>query len=96
MKNLTRADIVSAIYEKIGLSKVDAAKMLEQVVDMMVASLKKEEEVKIVSFCNFQVKHKKARLGRNPKTKEDFAICQRKVVSTKFSKIFKDEIENNG
>ncbi|OPZ79340.1 MAG: Integration host factor subunit alpha [Alphaproteobacteria bacterium ADurb.Bin438] len=96
MKNLTRADISNAIYEKIGLSKTDSSKMLEQIFDIMTDALKKEEAVKIVSFCNFYVKHKKTRVGRNPKTNEEHTITPRKVISFKFSKNLKDEIEKNG
>ena len=92
MRNLTRMDIVSVVHEKCGISKTDSSALLEQLIDEIINALCREDAVKLVSFCNFQVRHKRARVGRNPKTKVNYSITRRKVVTAKFSRLFKDSI----
>jgi len=93
---MTKADIVSAVYEKVGLSKKEATDIVETVLDTIKATLKEGETVKIAGFGNFVIRQKGARKGRNPKTGENIEITPRKVVTFKPSMIFKDFVDKQG
>lgn len=90
---MTKADIVSAVYEKVGLSKKEATDIVETVLDSIKETLKEGEMVKIAGFGNFVIRNKGARKGRNPKTGENIEITPRKVVTFKPSMIFKDYVD---
>ena len=88
-KTLTRADLSEAVYNEIGLSRVESSEIVEAVLDEVSMALVAGEEVKLSSFGTFSVRQKNGRIGRNPKTGQDAIISERKVVSCKFSKNFK-------
>lgn len=90
---MTKADIVSAVYEKVGLSKKEATDIVEIVLDTIKDTLKEGEMVKIAGFGNFVIRNKGARKGRNPKTGENIEITPRKVVTFKPSMIFKEFVD---
>ena len=90
---MTKADIVSEVYEKVGLSKKEATDIVETVLDTIKDTLKGGETVKIAGFGNFVVRDKGSRKGRNPKTGENIEITPRKVVTFKPSMIFKDFVD---
>ncbi len=80
-KTLTRADITEAIYKELGLSNVESADLLSQVLEEVSVALENGENVKISSFGTFSTRNKKERIGRNPKTKVEVPITPRRVVS---------------
>tara|TARA_Y100000590_G_scaffold410240_1_gene503114 strand:+ start:1204 stop:1509 length:306 start_codon:yes stop_codon:yes gene_type:complete len=90
--NLTKKDIVNSIYMQIGYSKKISENLLEDFFEIIFDSLKKNNKVKISKFGTFQVRFKKSRIGRNPKTKEKKVISERKVVLFKPSKELKKSI----
>lgn len=90
---MTKADIVSEVYEKVGLSKKEATDIVETVLDSIKETLKAGETVKIAGFGNFVIREKGSRKGRNPKTGENIEITPRKVVTFKPSMIFKDFVD---
>ena len=90
---MTKADIVSEVYEKVGLSKKEATDIVETVLDTIKDTLKSGETVKIAGFGNFVIREKGSRKGRNPKTGENIEITPRKVVTFKPSMIFKDFVD---
>lgn len=79
-RSITRADLVDALIRETGLSRSDCAEALEDVLDEITNCLAKGGPVKINSFAAFSVRHKKGRIGRNPKTGEEAPILPRKVV----------------
>lgn len=91
-KNITRADIAAAIYTKVGLSHLDSFCIIEDIVSEIIKSLKAGESVKIANFATFEVKHKHPRIGRNPKTKQEFPISERYVVAFKPSQNLKKTV----
>ena len=93
--NLTKKDIVKSIYMQIGYSKKILDIVLNDILNLIIDNLKKKKKVKISNFGTFEVRHKKKRLGRNPKTKEAKLISERYVVSFKASKDFKKFINNS-
>ena len=87
--NLTKQEIVNSIYMQIGYSKNIAENLLEDFFEIILNSLKKKNKVKIAKFGTFEVRFKKSRIGRNPKTKEKKIITERKVILFKPSKELK-------
>ena len=90
--NLTKKDIVNSIYMQLGFSKKILDVILEDVLDIIIKSLKSNKKVKISNFGTFEIRYKKQRKGRNPKTKEVKIISARNVVLFKASKDFKEFI----
>ncbi len=86
---MTKADIVEAIYEKIGFSKKESADIVEMVFDGMKETLEKGEKIKISGFGNFVVRAKRPRIGRNPQTGEEIEISARKVLTFRPSQVLK-------
>ncbi len=74
---MTKVDIVEAIYEKVGFSKKEVAKIVELIFDLIKETLKTEDKIKISGFGNFVVRKKRARRGRNPQTGGDIEISPR-------------------
>ena len=68
---ITRADLSQAVYEQVGLSRNESADLVETVLDEVCKALERGEMVKISSFGTFQVRSKRQRIGRNPKTGEE-------------------------
>ncbi len=87
--NLTKEEIVNSIYMQIGYSKKISENLLEDFFEIIFNGLKNNNKVKIAKFGTFQVRFKKSRIGRNPKTKEKKIISERKVILFKPSKELK-------
>tara|TARA_B100000959_G_C14757033_1_gene531690 strand:+ start:493 stop:798 length:306 start_codon:yes stop_codon:yes gene_type:complete len=90
--NLKKQEIVNSIYMQIGYSKEISEYLLEDFFDIIFQSLKRNNKVKIANFGTFEIREKKKRLGRNPKTKETKIISERKVILFKASKELKRKI----
>ena len=86
-KVLTKATMVNYLNENIGLSKRECQVFFEVFIDIISDELIRKKDVKIVNFGIFKVKSKKARIGRNPKTKEEVTISERNVIKFKVMKI---------
>jgi integration host factor subunit alpha len=96
MARMTKADIIEAVYEKVGgFSKKEAAEIVESVFKQIKDTLKAGEKIKISGFGNFIVRQKNARIGRNPQTGEMITISERRVLTFKPSQVLKD-ILNGG
>ena len=89
---LTRADLAEAVHEAVGLTRQDCASMVERTLDLVVEALGRGEEVKLSGFGVFQVRSKRARMGRNPKTGEPAAIDPRRVISFRASQVMKARV----
>ncbi len=92
IKTLTRSDIADAITEEFRVTKFNASEIVEDVLDEIASALINGEAVKISGFGTFIVRHKKERIGRNPKTLEEAIISSRKALSFKASPILKKVI----
>lgn len=89
---MTKADIVNSLYEKLGLSKKETARIVEIVLETIKEHLEKGEKIKISGFGNFIVRQKTARKGRNPKTGDEIEISRRKVVTFKPSQLLRKSV----
>ena len=94
-KVVTKAVTVNHINESIGLSKRESKVFFEAMLNLVVGSLRKKNEVKIVNFGIFRVKNKNTRIGRNPKTKVEVMISSRNVVTFKVSEFLHNSINSN-
>ena len=92
INTLTRADMASSVYEEVGLSRVESADLVDDVFDLMADGLVDSGVLKLSSFGTFQVRKKKARVGRNPKTGVEVTITPRSVVTYKASHILKEKM----
>ena len=84
--NITRFHIAESIHNEFGLPKKDCIDFVSDIIDIVIEGLKNSDKVKIHNFGTFIVRHKKSRIGRNPKTKKEVMIDERKVISFKASK----------
>tara|TARA_B100001250_G_C19809972_1_gene795280 strand:- start:1056 stop:1349 length:294 start_codon:yes stop_codon:yes gene_type:complete len=93
-QNLTKKEIINSIYMQLGYSKNLIENIIEDIFDILLESLKENGKVKISNFGTFTLRHKKSRIGRNPKTKKEAVISERNVVLFKPSKSLKNKINN--
>ena len=91
---MTKADIVEAMYQKIGFSKKEAADLVELVFDIIKGTLSKSEKIKISGFGNFVVRSKRSRVGRNPQTGQSIEISARKVLTFRPSQVLRAEVNS--
>ena len=87
--NLTKKEIVNSIYMQIGFSKNISETLLEDIFELILNNLVEYKKLKIAKFGTFELRKKKQRIGRNPKTKERKIISARNVILFKPSKEFK-------
>ncbi len=93
-ETLTRADLTEAVHEEVGLTRQDCSLMVERTLDLIAQALQDGEIVKLSGFGVFQVREKRARMGRNPKTGEPAAIDPRRVISFRASQVMKAKVEH--
>jgi integration host factor subunit alpha len=91
---MTKVDIVEAIYEKVGFSKKEVAKIVETIFDLIKENLEKEDKIKISGFGNFVVRKKRARRGRNPQTGDDIEISSRRILTFKPSQVLRGALNS--
>jgi len=92
---MTKADIVEALYEKIGFSKKEAADLVELVFDTIKTTLSQGQKIKISGFGNFVVREKRSRIGRNPQTGESIEIGARRVLTFRPSQVLRAEVNSS-
>ena len=80
---MNKSELVSAVAQKSGLTKVDAKKALDAVLESIGEELKNDGKVVLVGFGTFSVTERSARKGINPRTKEPIDIPAKKVVRFK-------------
>ena len=89
---LTKANIVDTVYAQTDLTKKEASKYVNQVLELMKETLESGEEIKVSGFGKFEVRKKGERIGRNPRTGDEILIPERKVLRFKVSQVLKDEL----
>ena len=93
-KTITRTDFYETVYQKVGLSRVESAELVESVLNEISNALERGETVKLSSFGSFVVRSKGRRIGRNPKTGEEVPIEPRRVLVFKPSAVLKARINS--
>lgn len=87
---MTKQNLVNYMAEETGMTKADATRALDAVLNGIVKGLKDEGKVTLTGFCTFTKQHKAARQGRNPRTGEAVTIPARNAVSIKAGAKLKD------
>lgn len=89
---MTKAELISVVADKSGLSKKDSEKAVGAVVEAITEALAAGEKVALVGFGTFEAKVRKERKGVNPITKEEITIAATTVPSFKAGKALKDTV----
>ena len=94
MSALTKADLAEMLFEDLGLNKREAKEIVESFFEEIRTALEKNEQVKLSGFGTFELRDKKTRPGRNPKTGEEIPISARRVVTFKPGQKLKARVES--
>ena len=89
---MNKAELIDAVAGSASLSKADAGRAVDAVVDSITKALKHGQQVSVVGFGTFSVKHRAARQGRNPRTGETIEISASNVPGFKAGKALKDAV----
>lgn len=90
---LTRADLAEMLNRQIGLSRADAAAMVESIIGHVTAVLLNGDNVKISGFGTFVLRDKAERIGRNPKTGVEVPITPRRVLTFRASQGMRQKVK---
>ena len=90
---MNKSDLVEVIVESAGISKNTAGKTLDKILESITHALKKGEDVALIGFGTFSVRHRKARTGRNPKTGAALQIAASQVAGFKAGKLLKEAVQ---
>ena len=93
--NISKDRLIEKIYTDIGIPKNFSKKIIDFFLDTVIEGLQEDQKVKLSGFGTFKILNKRERVGRNPKTKIEYTINARKVVSFYPSKILKKKLMRN-
>lgn len=91
-KPLNKQELVAAVAEKVDLSKVKSAEVVDAVLSTIEETLAKKQEVRLVGFGSFVTATRKAAKGRNPRTGEEIDIPASISVRFKPGKLLKEAV----
>ena len=91
---MIKDDITKVLTRNLSLDNRHSKRIVEGILKIFKDTLEAGESVMISGFGRFEVREKKERVGRNPKTKEEFPISARTVVTFISSKVFREEIND--
>ena len=80
---MNKSELINAVAEKAALSKKDSESAVNAALDAITAALAEGDEIRLVGFGTFEVKKRGARMGRNPRTKEEIPIPASKIPTFK-------------
>ena len=94
-QNISRDEIAEAMKKEFGFNRKLCFDFVNDIFEIIIEGLQSERIVKIHNFGTFKLNNKKSRIGRNPKTKEEYNISSRNVITFKASKILLKYLNNN-
>ncbi len=80
---MNKVELIAAVAEKAGMTKVDARKAVDAIIEVSKAELKKDGKIALVGFGTLGVTKRPARQGRNPRTGKTIKIAAKNVVRFK-------------
>jgi len=86
---MRKKDLARSLHQQGGISQTEAVELLDRILELIKSTLQKGEEIVISGFGKFTVRNKRARQGRNPRTREECVIPAHRVVRFYPSKLFK-------
>lgn len=90
---MNKQALVELVHEKIGGTKVQAEEVIQSLIDAVVDTLKKGEEVSVAGLGIFSAKERPARTARNPKTGETVQVAATRVPKFRAAKALKDAVK---
>ncbi|MET3288324.1 HU family DNA-binding protein [Brevibacillus fluminis] len=90
---MNKTELIAKVAETAELTKKDATKAVDAVLDAIADSLKEGDKVSLIGFGNFEVRERAARKGRNPQTGEEIEIASSKIPAFKPGKELKDVVK---
>jgi DNA-binding protein HU-beta len=90
---MTKTELIEKIASGAKITKADAARSLDAMIDAIKTTLKKGKKLTLVGFGTFSVSKRKARKGRNPRTGEVIKIAATKVPKFTAGKALKDAVK---
>ena len=90
---MNKAELIEQIAEQADITKAQAKAALEAKLDSIQAALVEGDQVQLVGFGTFKVKHRAARQGRNPQTGEALEIAAANVPSFTAGKALKESLK---
>ena len=94
-QNISRDEIAEAMKIEFGFNRKLCLDIVNDIIELIIDGLERDKIVKIHNFGTFKINNKNSRIGRNPKTKEEFNISSRNVITFKASKILLKYININ-
>lgn len=91
---MNKLELISVLKDEAGLSKSEAAKVVEIFFDSMTDAMAAGKRVEIRGLCSFYVKNYKSYTGRNPKTGDKVTIQPKKLPFFKSGKELKDRVDS--
>ena len=91
---VNKTELINAAAEAAQVTKKDAAAVVNAVLDTIAQTLADGDKVQLVGFGNFEIRERKARQGKNPRTGEAVTIAACKVPSFMAGKALKDGVNN--
>jgi DNA-binding protein HU-beta len=92
--NVNKSELIDAVAESADISKAEAGRVIDAMIDTITGSLKKDDPVVLVGFGTFATKNRAARTGRNPQTGAPIQIAAARVPSFKAGKALKDAVNS--
>ena len=94
MMPMTKLDIMQEIISRTGVPKKVTETAVEEILNLVKEALARGQSVNLKKFGKFEVRQKRARMGRNPKTGEPAEISARKVVMFKAGKFLRNVVNS--
>jgi len=89
---VTKSELLSSLAEQTGLKKTEVSSVMDSLVSTVYKTLKKEKKIKLEGLGVLQLKDRKARMARNPRTGETVKVPAKKVVKLRVTKDMKEAI----
>ena len=89
---MNKTELIAVVAEKTGITKKEAERIVSAAFDTVTETLVKGEKVQIAGFGAFEIKEREARMGRNPRTKENIEIPATRLPQFKAGKALKDAV----
>lgn len=89
---MNKTELIAAVAEKTGLTKKDTEKAISATLETVKAEVASGKKVQVIGFGTFESRARKARVGKNPRTKEEVKIPAATVPAFKAGKAFKEVV----
>ena len=90
---MNKQELIGQVAERAGLSRNDASRAVETMLELITSTLKRGDEIRLVGFGNFSVTRRKASTGRNPRTGEPMQIKATSQPKFRPGKVLKDAVQ---